>query len=478
MNHPNPRVAELMCDPWVIRQDRLEAFLNRTQEREAPQARAEGPFPRPNPMKVEGKAATISISGVLLKSIPQWVRYYDIDATGYDEIREDVAAALANPDVKEIRLLVDSPGGQLSGITEAAAAIKAAAKERRVEAYVDGGAYSAAYWLASQARKIHATPTSGVGSIGTFLTLLDLSGMAEKLGIKVHLVTSGRHKGVGAPGTRIEHDQLEPFQNFVDHATDMFVEAVAKGRRMSEKDVRGMATGDFWMAQSAAKQGLVDTVWHRGSGGQAEVFLEVSREEAPAGGPPAASESKSPISGESAMEEQEKLAAAAAKARGEGTEAERKRMADLAAAFPGEEPFVMEQFTKGASVQEARAAFSDVLVERNRKLRADLEAATKTGTLPAGAGPAPVANTGNPASAADTDFMSAARADRRDHMSRCIEANAGRRSECCGIAKAISRVATANPKLYEDFIALQQGRAGEIRAVKTKLGMNAPVTQA
>lgn len=469
----NPGIAELMCEPWCIRHERLEAFLHGVQDRRPSEdARAEGPFPRLNPMKVEGKTASISISGVLLKSVPSWVRYYEIDATGYDEIQEDVAAALANPDVKEIRLVIDSPGGQLSGITEAAAAIKAATKEKRVEAYVDGGAYSAAYWLASQARSINVTPTSGVGSIGTFLTLTDMSGMAEKYGIKVHLVTTGRHKGVGAPGTRIEQDQLEPFQNLVDGATDMFVKAVASGRRMTEKSVRELATGDFWLAAPGMEKGLVDAVWHRAAGGQPEMFVELYKE-APPGGPATASETISPESGESKMNEQERLAAAEAKAKGEGATAERQRMADLTAAFPGETAFVQEQYVKGATVAEAHVAFTGVVVERNRKLQADLEAATKSGQPTTG--PAPVANTGSPAAQGGADFMQVAKADRKDHQSRCIEANAGRRSECCGMAAAISRTATANPALHEAFIGQQQGRAGEIRARKMQLNMNAPI---
>ena len=61
------------------------------------------------PVTVQGSEATIPISGVLLKTVPGWARDWGIEATGYDEIRKDIAEAMADPNVKGI--LVNIFGG-------------------------------------------------------------------------------------------------------------------------------------------------------------------------------------------------------------------------------------------------------------------------------------------------------------------------------------------------------------------------------
>jgi signal peptide peptidase SppA len=503
MTNANPLLAEFMRGPWCMEEKALAAFIGRLENRPASaiQSRSQNSTIGRHPMTVAEDVATIRISGALLKTVPAEIReWFGEEATGYDEIQEDLSAAVANDKVKSIRLLVDSPGGQLSGITEVEAAIRAADKVKPVTAEVEDGAYSAAYWLASQARSITAlSPTGGIGSIGTYLTITDLSGLADKLGIKVHLVSSGRHKGVGAAGVRIEKDQLEPFQNFVDQATDMFVSAVARGRGQPEETVRGWADGRFWMAAAAKDMGLIDAVRGAGaSAGGSRSTLAVNQraafvvdgplitQEAAAGGPPTESNNGSP-KGEKHMTSKEELAAAETKAKSEQQAADRQRLGDLKAAFPKDLVFAFEQYEKGASVEQAKAAYADVLLARNEKLEKDLlEAQAKTATpepvTPAAAGagrPAPAQNNGagGGQASAGGDFMARAKADQASHQGKCIERLSGRKSECCGITKALSRTATANPKLYEEYLAAQQERAPEIHQRKVTLGMTGPMSR-
>ena len=77
--------------------------------------------------------------------------------------------ALANdPAVGMIVLDVDSPGGVVTGTPEAADAIYAAAKRKKVVALVNPLCASAGYWLASQASEIIAVPSADIGSIGVY----------------------------------------------------------------------------------------------------------------------------------------------------------------------------------------------------------------------------------------------------------------------------------------------------------------------
>jgi signal peptide peptidase SppA len=499
MTNPNPLLAEFMRGPWCMEEKALAAFIGRLENRPASaiQSRSQNSTIGRHPMTVAEDVATIRISGALLKTVPAEIReWFGEEATGYDEIQEDLSAAVANDKVKSIRLLVDSPGGQLSGITEVEAAIKAADQVKPVTAEVEDGAYSAAYWLASQARSITAlSPTGGIGSIGTYLTITDLSGLADKLGIKVHLVSSGRHKGVGSPGVRIEKDQLEPFQNFVDQATDMFVGAVARGRGVPEETVRGWADGRFWMASAAKDMGLIDAVRGAGAGASRSAMASnrdqratfvidgpLIMQEAAAGGPPSESNKGSP-QGEKHMTSKEELAAAETKAKSEQQSADRQRLTDLKAAFPKDLVFAFEQYEKGASVEQAKASYADVLQARNEKLEKDLqEAQAKTAkaqpepVVPAAAArPAPAQNNGGgQAATAGGDFMVRAKADQAAHQGKCIERLSGRKSECCGIVAAQSRTDKAFPGLHAEYIEAQRGRAAEVHARKVALGMTGP----
>ncbi len=88
----------------------------------------------------------------------------------------------------------------------------------------------------------------------------DSSGRAERLGIRVHVVSSGRWKGLGVPGTPVTNDQLAAEQEFIDGLAAHFVTAVAEGRHMKPEDVQALADGRTWMALQAQANGLIDQV--------------------------------------------------------------------------------------------------------------------------------------------------------------------------------------------------------------------------
>jgi ClpP class serine protease len=80
---------------------------------------------------------------VLTKDGPAWY------GSNYDGIVTAAEKAAGDPDVKRIVLAVDSPGGEVIGCPEAAAALAQIAKTKPVSAVVEGCCASAAYWLTS-----------------------------------------------------------------------------------------------------------------------------------------------------------------------------------------------------------------------------------------------------------------------------------------------------------------------------------------
>lgn len=231
----------------------------------------------------------------------------------YDELLERVDAA-CETNAKRIILSIDSPGGQVSGMIETARAIQAKAKSagKRLIAYVDGSACSAAYALACAADEIVVPATGLVGSIGVIHTRVDLSEADKAVGVKVALVTSGARKSDGHPNAPITDSELAATQALVDSLAQVFFELVAERRKKTIAEIAALEAGVF-DGRKAAQIGLADRV---------QSFDELLASLASAE--------------EVAMDEFEKARAALEEiAKGDGEEAERARRA--LAAMDGEE---------------------------------------------------------------------------------------------------------------------------------------------
>jgi len=215
---------------------------------------------RQNKLRVENGLAVIPVYGVLMKQVPLIYRWFGIKATAYSEIVEMINEALGRDDVDTIMLDVDSPGGQVAGGIETANAIYAARSKKKVIAYAGDMACSGAYWLASQAEEFTAGPNAMIGSIGVYCVYVDYSKEAESLGIKVYVISSGEHKGMGVAGAKITEAQIAAMKEVIDGMNNNFVTAVVRGRGLSQEKVRELATGRVWIAAAAKAHELIDGV--------------------------------------------------------------------------------------------------------------------------------------------------------------------------------------------------------------------------
>jgi protease IV len=99
-----------------------------------------------------------------------------------------------------------------------------------------------------------------VGSIGTMAVVEDFSGVAEKRGIKVHVISTGPYKGAGVSGAPITDAQLAYFQARVDAVNQHFLNAVSVGRDVALSRVQEWADGRVWIADAAKQMGMIDGV--------------------------------------------------------------------------------------------------------------------------------------------------------------------------------------------------------------------------
>lgn len=277
----NGMIAELQDRVWAMEPRALDAFFKRVADLELSaddlvKINAENPSKkRASRMQVAGNVAMILVSGILLKTVPSWFSFFGIEATGYDEIQADLGVAVADQDVERIILMVDSPGGDVAGLVEAADAIFAARSVKQVDALVEDLDASGAYWLSAQADTIASGRNAMIGSIGVYTVYVDYSKALGKDGIEVKVIRSGEHKGMGVTGAPITDKQVEAVQDVIDKMAGNFKSAIARGRDMKIKAIENIATGRMWIAGDALALGLIDGIRNP----EAKTLVRNSKEE-------------------------------------------------------------------------------------------------------------------------------------------------------------------------------------------------------
>ena len=169
--------------------------------------------------------------------------------------------AVSDPNCRAIVIDVDSPGGQIDGVPELADEIFRSRGSKPIIAVADSLMASAAYWAASAADEVVASPSSMVGSIGVFTAHVDLSKALENAGLGVTLVSAGKYKTEGNPYQPLDDGSRQSLQSMVDDAYGAFTKAVAKHRGVKVSDVRsGYGEGRVLPATQAVGAGLADRV--------------------------------------------------------------------------------------------------------------------------------------------------------------------------------------------------------------------------
>jgi signal peptide peptidase SppA len=179
-------------------------------------------------------------------------------AVDVNDIAETIDDYATNPQVTRIAFQVSSPGGTVTGVEELANKVRNISKPTM--AYTDSEMASAAYWVASAADKVVASPSSTVGSIGVYMTIADMTEMAKAQGIKMVVIKSGKFKGAGIPGTSLSDEQIANLQDSVDAIHADFKASVLQTRKLVKaEDMEGQVFSGKQAAQRNLVTGLADS---------------------------------------------------------------------------------------------------------------------------------------------------------------------------------------------------------------------------
>lgn len=178
----------------------------------------------------------------------------------YKQLSALIERAVNSEDIKAVVLLLDSPGGDASGLFECADAIWAMSDEKPIYACVNGGmACSAAYLIAASTGNIYATETSEIGSCGVMSTAVSNEAYWEKQGIKIKKFFSKNAKKKNLSPFSKEGE--ESLQKSIDQIEDFYFERLSKYRGIEkEKCISDFGGGEVFFGQEALGRGMIDHV--------------------------------------------------------------------------------------------------------------------------------------------------------------------------------------------------------------------------
>jgi len=219
-------------------------------------------FTRPgeDPRQQSGPVRVIPVHGMLEPRASALDEYFGV--TSLQAVRDAFRAALRDPSTRAIVLDVDSPGGSVAGVTELASEVRAARGGRvRIVAVADTLMASAAYWIASQADEVVASPSASVGSIGIIAIHQEMSRALDAEGITTTILRTPEAKGEGNPFEPLTAEARKAIEERQAALYAQFVSDVAHGRRTSDARVRSdYGGGRVLTAADALAAGMVDRI--------------------------------------------------------------------------------------------------------------------------------------------------------------------------------------------------------------------------
>lgn len=178
---------------------------------------------------------------------------------GQGIINEAIKKAKKDSNVKAIVLRVNSPGGSALASELIWRELALAKEEKPVVVSMGNLAASGGYYIACNAHKIVAEPTTITGSIGVFGMLPNVHKLTDKIGINAEQVSTNNSANYSL-FEPMDKKFYEVTKEGIEQIYSTFVTRVSDGRGMSFEQVDAIAQGRVWTGKEALEKGLVDTL--------------------------------------------------------------------------------------------------------------------------------------------------------------------------------------------------------------------------
>lgn len=251
---------------WLLRRDTARELQARSMAMAAPTADAMTAHEQrveasaqaardggPRSLTVAGDVAELAVSGILVQRPSFWLWLLGHAQTTYADLLAGIAAARSNPEIASVRVLVDSPGGEVDGLFETLGALELLRSEKDVSVRAVN-AFSAAFAIAAVAGPIEAqNEASGFGSVGVAVSVV-LDTRETVIDI------TNTESPAKRPDVETEEGRAV-VRAHLDDLFDVFVDRIASGRGTTARDVtQNFGRGASLLASNAKRLGMIDSI--------------------------------------------------------------------------------------------------------------------------------------------------------------------------------------------------------------------------
>ena len=177
-----------------------------------------------------------------------------------EELIERLEKIRKSSAVKGVILAIDSPGGTTAGGESIFDEVRQLAAEKPVVAQVGTLAASAGYMIASATDHIVARKSSIVGSIGVLIQFPDVTGLMDKIGVKLEEVKSSPLKAEPSPFNPTTEEERAMVRKLILDSYDWFVGIVDERRPLTRAEVMALADGSIFTGRQALANKLIDAL--------------------------------------------------------------------------------------------------------------------------------------------------------------------------------------------------------------------------
>jgi protease-4 len=178
-------------------------------------------------------------------------------------------------------LYVNSRGGSATASEAMRQALDLIGSRKPLVVVMGPVAASGGYWVATPGSWIVARPSTLTGSIGVLSGKVVTGGMWSKLLFTRETVAFGAHATMESDERPYSDEERQVVQREIERIYSLFVEVVAKARKMTDVQVHAVGAGKVWTGRQALERKLVDEMGGLEAGVRKARALGGLRERAP-----------------------------------------------------------------------------------------------------------------------------------------------------------------------------------------------------
>ena len=180
------------------------------------------------------------------------------ETIGSDSLVKTLKEVADDKSIKAVVLRIDSPGGSGLASDIIWRGVESLKEKKPVVVSMSDVAASGGYYIACNASKIVAEPSTITGSIGVVGGKPVVKGFYDWIGVTNEYVLRGTNAGIFRESEKFSDSERAKFQEFLKGTYDDFTSKVAKGRKKDQTYIDSIGQGRVWTGKQGKENGLVD----------------------------------------------------------------------------------------------------------------------------------------------------------------------------------------------------------------------------